>query len=54
MSDADTEAVEVRRFPLTLRVAAIEDLIAMKRAAGREKDTAHLTALREFVEESKP
>ncbi|MCA1703572.1 MAG: nucleotidyltransferase [Actinobacteria bacterium] len=38
-------SVEVREYGLVVRVAAIEDLIAMKRAAGREKDAAHLTVL---------
>jgi hypothetical protein len=47
-------AVEVAPFRLAMRVATIEDLIAMKRAAGREKDTAHLTALLQFFEETRP
>ena len=38
-------SVELHRFGNTLHVASIEDLVAMKRAAGREKDAAHLTAL---------
>lgn len=42
-------AVEVRPFRLAFRVASLEDLIAMKRAAGREKDAAHLTVLLEHL-----
>lgn len=42
-------AAEVAPFHLAFRVASIEDLIAMKRAAGREKDASHLTALFEFL-----
>lgn len=42
-------AAEVAPFHLAFRVASIEDLIAMKRAAGREKDATHLTALFEFL-----
>jgi hypothetical protein len=38
-------SLELNRFGYSLRVATIEDLIAMKSASGREKDAAHLTAL---------
>lgn len=41
------QAVEVRPFRLAFRIASLDDLIAMKRAAGREKDAAHLTVLLE-------
>lgn len=47
-------AEEVAPFHLALRVASIEDLIAMKRAGGREKDATHLTALLEFLRERRP
>jgi hypothetical protein len=43
--DLKERAVEVAPFHLAVRVASIEDLISMKRAAGREKDAAHLTLL---------
>ncbi|MDQ3964166.1 MAG: hypothetical protein M3277_09705 [Actinomycetota bacterium] len=42
-------AIEVAPFYLAVRVASIEDLISMKRAAGREKDAAHLTVLLEHL-----
>lgn len=38
-------SVEVHEYGSVVRVAAIDDLIAMKRAAGREKDAAHLIVL---------
>ncbi|MDQ3954601.1 MAG: hypothetical protein M3285_03520 [Actinomycetota bacterium] len=44
-ADLKSRAVEVAPFRLPFRVASIEDLISMKRAAGREKDAAHLTIL---------
>ena len=45
-------AVEVAPFGLLVRVASIEDLITMKRAAGREKDALHLEVLLDFLEET--
>lgn len=53
-SELKRRAVEVAPFHLALRVASIEDLIAMKRAAGREKDAAHLTILLEFMRDVGP
>jgi hypothetical protein len=38
-------AVVLQRFGVDLSVASVEHLVAMKRAAGREKDAAHLTVL---------
>lgn len=42
-------SVEVSDFGIAVRVAAVQDIVAMKRAAGREKDAAHLTALLEYM-----
>jgi hypothetical protein len=42
-------------YELTLRIAALDDLIAMKRAAGRTKDQGHLEeleALRRLIRDS--
>lgn len=38
-------ALTLHRFGLEISVASIDDLVAMKRATGREKDAAHLTVL---------
>ena len=43
-------SVEVRAFGVVVRAASIEDIIAMKRAAGREKDVAHLAILLQHLE----
>lgn len=48
---------EVTLFGVSLRVASLDDLIAMKRAAGRAKDQAHLMELerlRALLAEEKP
>jgi hypothetical protein len=45
-------SVEVREYGLVIRVAAVEDLVSMKRAAGREKDAAHLSVLVQFLREA--
>ena len=42
-------AVVVRRFDRDVAVASVEDLIAMKRSTGREKDASHLTILMDFM-----
>lgn len=52
-AELKANAVEVAPFGLLVRVASIEDLISMKRAAGREKDAAHLEVLLEFLEDLK-
>ena len=39
----------VTRFGVAIRVADVEDIVQMKRAAGREKDAAHLTTLIDFL-----
>jgi len=47
--DLERGAIVLRRFDRDIAVASIEDLIAMKRSTGREKDAAHLTTLVEFM-----
>lgn len=39
----------LERFGLQLQVASLEDLVSMKRATGREKDTAQLSVLLDVV-----
>jgi hypothetical protein len=41
----------LQRFGLEIAVASIGDLVAMKRATGREKDAAHVVILLRFVDE---
>jgi hypothetical protein len=43
--DLKERALVLRRYDRDIAVASIEDLIAMKRSTGREKDAAHLTIL---------
>ena len=43
----------LKRFGLNVPVASLEDIVASKRAAGREKDAGHLTILLEFMRDSK-
>ena len=38
-------AEHLERFGIDIPVASVEDLVAMKRATGREKDAAHLAIL---------
>jgi hypothetical protein len=54
--DLKRRAGHLKRFGLEIPVAALEDIVASKRAAGREKDAAHLTILLEFMrsEEVRP
>ena len=47
--DLQRGAVVLRRFDRDIAVANVEDLIAMKRSTGREKDAAHLTILLNFL-----
>lgn len=42
-------AAVLERFGVDIAVASVADLIAMKRATGREKDAAHLMILLEFT-----
>ncbi|MDQ3645404.1 MAG: hypothetical protein M3345_00545 [Actinomycetota bacterium] len=48
-ADLESRALVLRRFGCDIAVASIEDLIAMKRSTGREKDATHLTILLEFM-----
>lgn len=41
--------VEVEAFGMTLKVAAVEELIAMKRRAGREQDIEDIRALEKLL-----
>ena len=43
--DLKRRADKLSRFGLKVPVASLEDIIAAKRATGREKDAAHLTIL---------
>ncbi len=52
-SELEERAVTLERFGVEISVASIADLIAMKRATGREKDATHLTILLEFLREAK-
>lgn len=44
-------SVEVRAYGAVIRVASLEDVVSMKRAAGREKDLAHLATVLDFLKE---
>ncbi len=49
-------AQEMRLFGLLVRVASVDDLIRMKKATGRPKDTEHamqLQALKKLIEEGR-
>lgn len=47
--DLKRRSARLDRFGLRLRVASLEDIVASKRAAGRQKDAAHLTILLQFI-----
>ncbi|MDQ3957790.1 MAG: hypothetical protein M3273_05655 [Actinomycetota bacterium] len=47
--DLKKRADRLQRFGIEVPVASLEDIIASKRAAGREKDAAHLTILLDFM-----
>lgn len=48
--DLKRRAERLKRFGLDMRVASLEDIVASKRAAGREKDAVHLIILLEFMD----
>lgn len=48
-ADLQQRALIMRRFDRDIAVASIEDLIAMKRSTGREKDATHLMILLESI-----
>lgn len=50
-AELERRALVLRRFGRDVAVASIEDLIAMKRSTGREKDATHLTILLGFVKD---
>lgn len=52
--DLESHARVLRRFDRDVAVASIEDLIAMKRSTGREKDAAHLLVLLQHVATQEP
>jgi hypothetical protein len=47
--DLKRRANHLKRFGLEILVASLEDIVASKRVAGREKDAAHLTILLEHM-----
>jgi hypothetical protein len=52
--DLAKRAVLIQRFGVEIAVASVEDLVAMKRATGREKDAAHLSVLLQHVASQQP
>ena len=47
--ELEERAVTLERFGVEISVASVADLIAMKRASGREKDAAHVTVLIDYL-----
>lgn len=47
--DLKRRADRLQRFGLEVPVASLADIVASKRAAGREKDAAHLTILLRYI-----
>jgi hypothetical protein len=48
-TELERRARVLRRFGVEIAVASVADLVAMKRAMGREKDAAHLTVLMDHL-----
>ena len=53
-ADLEKRALVLQRFGVDIAVASIQDLIAMKRTTGREKDAAHLTVLLDHLKRFPP
>ena len=51
-AELEKRAVLLERYGVQVAVASVEDLIAMKRSTGREKDAAHLMTLVEHIKET--
>lgn len=51
--DLRERSIEVPAYGAVIRAAAVADIVAMKRAAGREKDAPHLDVLMEFLREQR-
>lgn len=51
-AELEKRAVLLERYGVRIAVASVEDLIAMKRSTGREKDAAHLMTLVEHMKKA--
>jgi hypothetical protein len=47
-AELQEHALVLKRFGIEIAVASLDDLMAMKRTTGREKDAAHLAILLEY------
>jgi len=51
-AELQEHALVLERFGIEIAVASLDDLMAMKRSTGREKDAAHLLILEEYLEQT--